>query len=75
MGTELTTVHYSYHSLRTSILRSKQICSPAQSYVDHDCLDSARMAMSTLRGIQEAALALNDVRERAAYMHWYVISY
>lgn len=70
MGTELTTIQFSYHSLRTSILRSKQICLPAQPYVDYDCLESARMAMSTLRSIQEAALTLTDIRSHVAYMHW-----
>ncbi|KAH6621870.1 hypothetical protein C7974DRAFT_212393 [Boeremia exigua] len=73
MGTELTTIQFSYHSLRTSILRSKQICLPAQPYVDHDCLESARMAMSTLRSIQEAALTLTDIRAHVAYMHWTVL--
>ncbi|KAF9697819.1 hypothetical protein EKO04_004203 [Ascochyta lentis] len=73
MGTELTTIQFSYHSLRTSILRSKQICLPAQPYVDQDCLDSARMAMSTLRSIQEAALTLEDIRSHVAYMHWTVL--
>ncbi|KAF2821137.1 hypothetical protein CC86DRAFT_411439 [Ophiobolus disseminans] len=73
MGTELTTIQFSYHSLRTSILRSKQICLPAQPYVDYDCLESARMAMSTLRGIQEAALTLTDIRSHVAYIHWTVL--
>ncbi|KAJ8113730.1 hypothetical protein OPT61_g4206 [Boeremia exigua] len=73
MGTELTTIQFSYHSLRTSILRSKQICLPAQPYVDYDCLKSARMAMSTLRSIQEAALTLTDVRSHVAYIHWTVL--
>jgi hypothetical protein len=74
MGTELTTIQFSYHSIRTSILRSKQICLPAQPYVDHDCLESARMAMSTLRSIQEAAMTLTDIRSHVAYMHWYALT-
>ncbi|KAJ4984959.1 C6 transcription factor [Stagonosporopsis vannaccii] len=73
MGTELTTIQFSYHSLRTSILRSKQICLPGQPYVDSDCLESARMAMSTLHSIQEAALTLTDIRSHVAYMHWTVL--
>ncbi|KAF2009391.1 hypothetical protein BU24DRAFT_497039 [Aaosphaeria arxii CBS 175.79] len=73
MGSELTTIQFTYHCLRTSILRSKQICSPAQSYVDQECLEAARMAMSTLRSLQESSFALSDIRAHVSYMHWTVL--
>ncbi|KAF2794071.1 hypothetical protein K505DRAFT_242965, partial [Melanomma pulvis-pyrius CBS 109.77] len=63
VGSELSTVEFSYHTLLTSILGSRQICSPRRPYVDKDYLDSARLAMSTLRAIQvEASSYITDVR-------------
>ncbi|KAF1852027.1 uncharacterized protein K460DRAFT_413505 [Cucurbitaria berberidis CBS 394.84] len=70
IGSELNTIQFSYHSLRTSILRSRQICLPAMAYIDNDCLESARMAMTTLRAIQEESTAIIDVRAHVSYMHW-----
>lgn len=38
--------------------------------MDRDCLESARMAMTTLKAIQEESVAITDVRAHVAYMHW-----
>ncbi|PSN61594.1 hypothetical protein BS50DRAFT_561642 [Corynespora cassiicola Philippines] len=74
MTSELSTIQFSYHSLRTSILRSTQICTPGKPYIDKDCLDSARMAMSTLRSIQvEAFVGIPDIRAHVSFMHWTVL--
>ncbi|KAH7130826.1 hypothetical protein B0J11DRAFT_524178 [Dendryphion nanum] len=73
MGSELSTIQFSYHSLRTSILRSSQICSPEKPFVNDECLESARMAMSTLRAIQVEAASIADIRAHVAYMHWTVL--
>lgn len=71
MESELNTIEFSYHSLRTSILRAKQICTTEKPYVDGDCLESARMAMSALRAIQvEASVSISDVRAHVSFMHW-----
>ncbi|KAF2847220.1 hypothetical protein T440DRAFT_214911 [Plenodomus tracheiphilus IPT5] len=73
IGSELSTIQFSYHSIRTSILRSRQICTPGKPQIDHDCLQSARLAMATLRTIQEESLAITDVRAQVSYMHWTVL--
>ncbi|CAG5186277.1 uncharacterized protein ALTATR162_LOCUS11540 [Alternaria atra] len=73
VASELSTVHFSYHSLRTSILRSRQICQPAKQRIDVDCLQSARMAMTTLKVIQEESMTITDVRAHVSYMHWTVL--
>ncbi|KNG50554.1 c6 transcription factor [Stemphylium lycopersici] len=72
-GSELNTVQFSYHSLRTSILRSRQICQPAKRNMDSNCLESARMAMTTLKAIQEESVTITDVRAHVSYMHWTVL--
>ncbi|KAH7351489.1 hypothetical protein BKA66DRAFT_475925 [Pyrenochaeta sp. MPI-SDFR-AT-0127] len=69
-ASELNTIQFSYHSLRTSILRSRQICFPGKPHIDADCLTSARMAMVTLRAIQESSITITDIRSHIAYMHW-----
>jgi hypothetical protein len=70
-ASELNTIQFSYHSLRTSILRSRQICLPTRPHIDSECLESARMAMATLRAIQESSKTITDIRSHIAYMHWY----
>ncbi|KAF2441513.1 hypothetical protein P171DRAFT_434189 [Karstenula rhodostoma CBS 690.94] len=68
-ASELNTIQFSYHSLRTSILRSRQICLPTKPHIDSECLESARMAMGTLRAIQESSMTI-DIRSHIAYMNW-----
>ncbi|KAF2703095.1 hypothetical protein K504DRAFT_418954 [Pleomassaria siparia CBS 279.74] len=75
-SSELSTIEFTYYSLRTSILRSRQLCSSGRPFVDKDCLDSARLAMSTLRAIQVEASSYNiDVRAhlKVSFMHWTVL--
>ncbi|CAN9453493.1 unnamed protein product [Alternaria alternata] len=73
VASELSTVQFSYHSLWTSILRSRQICQPAKPHIDIDCLHSARMAMTTLKVIQKESMTITDVRAHISYMHWTVL--
>jgi hypothetical protein len=69
-ASELNAIQFSYHSLRTSILRSRQICLPTKPHIDSECLESARMAMGTLRAIQESSMTISDIRSHIAYMNW-----
>ncbi|KAH7068205.1 hypothetical protein BKA63DRAFT_494865 [Paraphoma chrysanthemicola] len=73
IGSELNTIQFSYHSLRTSILRSRQICLPGKPHIDNDCLQSARLSMITLRAIQEESVTITDVRAHVSYMHWTIL--
>ncbi|KAG9186039.1 hypothetical protein G6011_02595 [Alternaria panax] len=69
VASELSTVHFSYHSLRISILRSRQIYQPAQSRIDIDHLHSVRMAIFTLKVIQEESMTITYVRAHISYMY------